>query len=115
MPKINIPDDVYQRAESLGLDVEKYLIASLRAVVARMEETMTAAPRKQDEPTAATKGRPPKAAGRVPSTYQLEKPHYERLTTFADKMGISKSDALNLILDRAVEAGLFSSVSSKDG
>ena len=66
---LDIPDDICLRAQSLGLDVETFLIASLRAVVAKMEETVKEAAASEQR---TGPGRKPKGGGRAQVTLQLE-------------------------------------------
>ena len=104
---LDIPDDICQRAQSLGLDVETFLIASLRAVVAKMEETVkeAAASKKPDEKNVG--GRPLKRAGRKQVTVQLEPDYLEQVDGLAKSLGITRPDALNLVLEAAISDGIF--------
>ena len=105
---LDIPDDICLRAQSLGLDVETFLIASLRAVVAKMEETVKeAAAMKQADPPKLKPGRKPKDAGRVASSWYIERPWHERLKAMANRCGITSSDALNRVLEEAARAGIL--------
>lgn len=105
---IDIPDDIYRRAEALGLSVEKYLTESLRRLVESMEETLK--PAAQPRADAAPKlkpGRKPKDAGRVASSWYIERPWHERLKAMSNRCGISSSDALNRVLEQAAAAGIL--------
>lgn len=111
--KIDIPDGVYERAQALGLDVEKFVTESLRRLVESMEANVKAVPKKLNAKPAAEpaskpgRGRPPKEAGRVPVTLYIERPWYDRIAAMAERSGISKGDALNKVLDVAAAKGIL--------
>lgn len=104
---INFPATTLDAAEALGVDVERFCIESLRRLVESMEEAVTAAAKQQTEQSKLKPGRKPKDAGRVASSWYIERPWHDRLVALAKRTGITNSDALNKVLEQAAAAGIL--------
>lgn len=97
---ITLPDELYQRLLSLQVDTHRVCLTALEAAV--QGRTM----KLKDEPKRAV-GRPLKGEGRKAGTWQMEYPYQARIEAEATRLGVSRSDVLNQVLEKADEHGIM--------
>lgn len=96
MATIEIPDALYQRLLSLGCATTDFYVTALEEALSRRH--VVTEPKRM--------GRPLKG-DRLNVTMNLERRYLKALDEYADKLGISRADAINKVLGDAIMAGIM--------